>query len=648
MKPSRYSQHQYYLLKSILNKLNEGVVVSDQKGKFLFFNAMAEEILGIGPKNVDQSEWTTIYGCYHPDKITPFPSDKLPLAQAIQGKEIINELIFIKNPQRPEGRFVEVSSYPLTDRHHTVIGASAILHDVTTIKQAEIEKQQSEAKIKAQFKGFPIPTYVWQYANNDFVLIDYNQAADQFTNKNARQFIGHKISELFADLPEVITDFHRCFHEKTTLNREMMSYWMRTTKQKKEMIFNYVYVPPDLIVLHTDDITEQKRNLITLKKLSNAVKQTADSVIITDKEGTIEYVNPAFEKTTGYSRSEALGKTPRLLKSQKHPANFYINLWNTILSGQSYRGTIINKKKNGEIYWSEQTITPMKDESGNITNFVSVLKDITERKQKEEQEFQLQLASEVQQRLNRKAKISVPGFDIQGINFPAVETSGDYFDFFWLADSSLAIVIGDVSGHGIGSALIMAETRAYLRSFAKIESDPAMLLNRLNNELVNDLDDGHYVTLLVARLFPQDKKMDYASAGHLPSFHFNGEGELINTMESTGIPLGIIKNYQYQKSDLIQLEANDIIASLTDGISEAHNAQYQQFGFDRTCNIIRLHKKDSAKQIIKRLYQEVRSFSNATTQEDDITSIICKVQASNESDQAMLPTQFKGKKQRQR
>ena len=154
-----------------------------------------------------------------------------------------------------------------------------------------------------------------------------------------------------------------------------------------------------------------------------------------------------------------------------------------------------------------------------------------------------------------------------------------------------------------------------------------MLLNWLNNELINDVGNGQYVTLLIARLFLQDKKMDYASAGHLPSFHFNGAGEIQNVTESTGIPLGIIKDYQYEKSGIIQLQPNDIIAALTDGISEAHDAKDQQFGFDRTCNLMNLHKNESARQIIKNLYQEVLSCSGQVSQEDDITSVILKVKA---------------------
>ena len=134
----------------------------------------------------------------------------------------------------------------------------------------------------------------------------------------------------------------------------------------------------------SNEITERKQAEESLKKLSSAIEQTADQVVITDKEGIIEYVNPAFEKLSSYTKEEAIGKTPRILKSGKHKKNIYKELWETILSGRFYRHVFINKKKGGEIFHEEKTITPIKDARGNITHFVSTGKDITKRKQAEE------------------------------------------------------------------------------------------------------------------------------------------------------------------------------------------------------------------------------------------------------------------------
>ncbi len=109
-----------------------------------------------------------------------------------------------------------------------------------------------------------------------------------------------------------------------------------------------------------------------MKKLSSADGQAADHVIITDKHGIIEYVNPAFEKLTGFSLREAVGHIPRLVKSTHHPPEFFRNLWMSILAGGVFRAEFINQKKNGELYRVEKTITPIKDEHGRITHFVSV------------------------------------------------------------------------------------------------------------------------------------------------------------------------------------------------------------------------------------------------------------------------------------
>ncbi len=119
-------------------------------------------------------------------------------------------------------------------------------------------------------------------------------------------------------------------------------------------------------------IEECNRSAVALKKLSSAVEQTADHVIITDKYGIIEYVNPAFEKLTGFSLREAVGQTPRLVKSAYHPPDFFRSLWKTILAGEVFRAEFINQKKNGELYREEKTITPLKDDHGRITHFVSV------------------------------------------------------------------------------------------------------------------------------------------------------------------------------------------------------------------------------------------------------------------------------------
>src|SRR4029453_14255054 len=111
--------------------------------------------------------------------------------------------------------------------------------------------------------------------------------------------------------------------------------------------------------------------------------------IVTDRKGCMQYVNPAFETTTGYTRDEVIGHTPRLLKSGQHDETYYKGMWDVLLSGGRFRGALFNSRKNGQQYWAEQTITPMKDAGGSITHFVSVLKDVTGARRHQEQQTQL-------------------------------------------------------------------------------------------------------------------------------------------------------------------------------------------------------------------------------------------------------------------
>ena len=132
------------------------------------------------------------------------------------------------------------------------------------------------------------------------------------------------------------------------------------------------------------DITARKEAEEELRQLSRAVEHSASTIVITDLEGNIKFVNPAFTDITGYTPEEAIGQNPRVLKSNKHPPEFYRELWDTISQGRIWRGEMINRKKNGDLYWESATISPVKDAQGRVTHYVAVKEDITARKKAEE------------------------------------------------------------------------------------------------------------------------------------------------------------------------------------------------------------------------------------------------------------------------
>ena len=143
------------------------------------------------------------------------------------------------------------------------------------------------------------------------------------------------------------------------------------------------------VALHAMQQSQQSAEE-SLRKLSRAVEQSADTIVITNREGIIEYVNPAFEFLTGYTRAEVRGKNPRILKSGEQAADVYQQLWRTVLAGNVYRGILVNRKKNGDRYYVEESISPVRDADGNITHFIANGRDLTERHHLEEELRQAQ------------------------------------------------------------------------------------------------------------------------------------------------------------------------------------------------------------------------------------------------------------------
>lgn len=133
------------------------------------------------------------------------------------------------------------------------------------------------------------------------------------------------------------------------------------------------------------DITAEREQELELQKLSRAIEASSTSVVITDLDGTIEYVNPKFSELTGYSSEEALGENPRILKSDRTPHKTYDDLWDTLTAGKVWQGRFVNRKKNGELYWEEASIAPVFDSDSNVTHYVAVKEDITRSVVAEEQ-----------------------------------------------------------------------------------------------------------------------------------------------------------------------------------------------------------------------------------------------------------------------
>jgi len=249
------------------------------------------------------------------------------------------------------------------------------------------------------------------------------------------------------------------------------------------------------------------------------------------------------------------------------------------------------------------------------------------RRRQAEQQLQTQTeefrtAREIQQKLFPNTAPKVPGFDLAGALYPASATAGDYFDYIPMMDGCLGIVLGDVSGHGMGPALVMAEVRASLRSLAQMTSDLSEILTRTNRLLSSERHELHFVTLTLARLDPQTRRLRYASAGQR-AFLLDAYGNR-TALESTSPPLGIDPELIVPCTEDILLPAGSIVAFFTDGLTEAESPQQGRFGAERALQLIHQHRHRPAQKIIEHLYQQVSEFIAPHHQYDDITIVLLK------------------------
>jgi len=400
-------------LKTIIDNQGEGFAIIALDGTFIFNNPAAEYIFDLPPTGL---YGRNIFDFFDKEQTLSFES--LVTQLKYQKKETIElQILTLKGIKKT----IVVTITPDFDDENKISGLSGIIRDITEIKKAEEKIQEKNEELLAseeelrqnneellvlnqhieaqkniiQEKELRLKTIIDNQGegfgitdlNENFIFI--NRVGCEIFGVGNGNLIGRNLKEFVED-----QEWNRILEQTQSRKDEMLNTYELTItlpdKSKKHLM---VTGAPDYDINRNvvgtigtyRDITELKQKQETIEQLNKelqnyftAIEQSAASIIFTDIKGNIEYVNPQYTKVTGYTKEEVLGKNPRILKSEKTPDETYINLWNSISNGKTWRGEFINIKKDGTEFSEPAIITQIKNNKGEISSFIAIKEDITE------------------------------------------------------------------------------------------------------------------------------------------------------------------------------------------------------------------------------------------------------------------------------
>src|SRR5436309_6292332 len=248
----------------------------------------------------------------------------------------------------------------------------------------------------------------------------------------------------------------------------------------------------------------------------------------------------------------------------------------------------------------------------------------SEANEKKRLDHDLAIARDIQRILLPAEAPSVNGFEISGMNVPARQVSGDYFDYIKVDDERLGVAIADVSGKGVPASLIMAICRSVLRAEAARNPSPADVLRKVNRQLYPDIKEDMSISMAYLILDHHRDSITLARAGHDAPLLYKQQSQTVTPVKSPGMVVGIDSGNVFDRLTVdfaISLERDDCLVLYTDGVTETLNAEGDEFGLDRVIQTVRARANDGAQAIVKKIIQDVRDFTGSLPQNDDITLI---------------------------
>ena len=359
------------------------------------------------------------------------------------------------------------------------------------------------------------------------------------------------------------------------------------------------------------------------------IENASDIIVVLNSKGVVSFISPACEKVLGKKEDDFIGKDWFQFAEESFRLkikNEYFRSLSQKLVSFSFEGRFIDA--NGDSRVLDATAQNLLNDEA-IEGVVLNVRDVTERLKSQaairDSAEEFRVAREIQQHLFPKQAPIIDGFDIAGASSPAAATGGDYFDYLKTTDGQLVLAVADVSGHGAGPAMLMAETRAYLRLLVRNRHHLGDILVRANNMVGEDVGKDRFITMHLVKLDSKSKMIAHSSSGHTPGYIIGEKGEIKSKMKRTGIALGVTPDAPYEVEGPLKLVKGDIIILLTDGLAETPNSEGELFGAQRVIDELHRNRSLSAAEIVNSVFKRVADFSQGAEQEDDYTMIVAKV-----------------------
>lgn len=388
-----------------------------------------------------------------------------------------------------------------------------------------------------------------------------------------------------------------------------------------------------------------------LSKLKDrALTASAEGITIADariSDRPLIYVNAGFERLTGYSADEVIGRNCRFLQGAGTQADTVTEIRNAIEQGEESTVEILNYRKDGTPFWNRLAITPVRDDDGEVTHFIGIQSDVTERRTAEDElrhakvelesalgelEKDLDLAARIQQSLLPKASPDLDRLEAAWEFIPCAQLAGDFLNVFALDDRHAAFYVLDVSGHGASAALLSVSLSRQLSAVPEESSlfrlddnadsgfriaRPAEVAAYLNEKFRTAPDIAQYFTMVYGVFDVQARQLTYAAAGHPGPILVPAKGE--PTMHpSTGIPVGMLPGIEFKERTLT-LVPGDRLFLYTDGVTEALDDNDEEFGRGRLLAALGTSRESTLREAIQRVVSEVRTWQGGEAGFDDLS-----------------------------